>query len=109
MIDISDGLISDLYKIIKVSRVGAVIYEDLIPISKDAKSLDEALYMGEDFELLFSLSVDQANRLLEAKKPKDLAKFNFIGEITDRRFGIRFITKKGEEKVLKPKGYTHFS
>lgn len=107
MIDISDGLVSDLYKIIKSSKVGAVIYESLIPISKDAKSLNEALYMGEDFELLFSLSLEQAIRLIKSKR-KNLAKFNYIGEITNKRFGLKIITKKCEEKALKPIGFNHF-
>ncbi len=108
MIDISDGLVLDLYKITQESKVGAIIYEDLIPISKDAKSLNEALYMGEDFELLFCLSLDGAIRLIKNGKIKGLTKFSYIGEITDKRYGLRIITKRCKEKILKPKGFKHF-
>jgi len=108
MIDISDGLVLDLYRITKTSGVGAVVYEELIPISKDAKSLNEALYMGEDFELLFCLPLNQAVRLMESKKIKGLAKISYVGEIIDKRFGLKLITKKAEEKILEPKGFTHF-
>lgn len=108
MIDISDGLVLDLYKITEESKVGATIYEDLIPISKDAKSSEEALYMGEDFELLFCLSLDEAIRLIKSRRIGGLAKFNYIGEITDKRYGLRMITKRCKEKILKPKGFKHF-
>jgi thiamine-monophosphate kinase len=54
MIDISDGVIADLGHILSESRVGAVIDEDLIPKRRGAQ-LKEALYDGEDFELLFTL------------------------------------------------------
>lgn len=46
MIDISDGLAADLGHILDESRAGAIIYEKLIPVSKDAKNFKEALFMG---------------------------------------------------------------
>ena len=45
--------------------MGVVNYEELIPVSKDAKGFSEALNMGEDFELLFSLSLKEAQRLIK--------------------------------------------
>jgi thiamine-monophosphate kinase len=104
MIDISDGLAQDLGHILKQSKAGAIIYEKLLPISKQARSLSDALYMGEDYELLFTVSGGQAKKLL-AKK---LTKFRPIGEITESKFGLRLIDKKNREKIIKPKGFQHF-
>ena len=59
MIDVSDGLASDLGHIVRDSDVGATLYEDKIPKSRKA-SLKEALYDGEDYELLFTLSAKKA-------------------------------------------------
>ncbi|MFH1848061.1 MAG: thiamine-phosphate kinase, partial [Candidatus Omnitrophota bacterium] len=65
MIDISDGLSSDLLHITGASNAGAVIYEDLIPRSKGVRSVSAALNDGEDFELLFTISKDEGARLLD--------------------------------------------
>jgi thiamine-monophosphate kinase len=102
MIDISDGLIQDLGHILKESNMGAIIYEGLIPLSSRARNLSEALYMGEDFELLFTLSHEQA------KKVTPLKNFYPIGEIVEKKFGLRLIDKRGREIIIKPKGFTHF-
>jgi thiamine-monophosphate kinase len=104
LIDISDGLAQDLGHILKESSQGAVIYEDLIPLSKTARDLDDALYMGEDFELLFTLAPRQAKKMLQ----KGTANFKPIGEIVDKKYGLRLITKNNREKALKPKGFSHF-
>lgn len=104
MIDISDGLTQDLSHILRQSRVGAIIYEDLIPISKQARGLNDALYTGEDFELLFTLSHQEAKRLMRIKSNN----FKAIGEITDKKYGLRMIDRRGKEKIIQPKGFTHF-
>ncbi len=104
MIDISDGLAQDLSHILEESRVGAVIYEDLIPVSKQARNLRDALYMGEDFELLFTLSQQEAKRLYA----KAVSGFKPIGEIVERSQGLRLIDKKGRENVITPGGFRHF-
>lgn len=104
MMDISDGLSLDLYRLCQASGVGAVIYEDLIPVARQAKSFDEALHMGEDFELLFTMPVIQARRLI--KNRRDI--FKAIGEIRENKFGLKLITQDYQEKPLVPKGYQHF-
>ncbi len=104
MIDISDGLTQDLGHILEESLKGAIIYEDLIPISKQARNLNEALYMGEDFELLFTMSHTESRRLLAKAKNN----FRAIGEITDKTYGLRLVDKRGKEKIIKPKGFQHF-
>jgi len=76
MIDISDGLSTDLGHVCDESRVGAVLYQDRLPISPDArrlarrdrrKALDHALSDGEDYELLFTLPALQSARLEKSK------------------------------------------
>lgn len=104
MIDISDGLAQDLGHILEQSFVGAVIYEDLIPLSRQALNFNEALFMGEDFELTFTVSNKEAKKIFDKK----LTDFKPIGEIVDKKFGLRLIDKKNKEKVIKQKGYTHF-
>jgi len=104
MIDISDGLLQDLSHIITQSKVGTVIYEELIPVSKAASGLRDALMMGEDYELLFTTPVSEARRIIRKVKGKLLE----IGEITDRRYGLSLITKDCRQVRLKPQGFSHF-
>lgn len=104
MIDISDGLAQDLNHILKQSNVGAIIYEDLIPLNKQARNINDALYTGEDFELLFTLSRKQAKKLLK----KNTLNFKPIGEVVEAKYGLRLIDKKGKEKIIPAKGFKHF-
>ena len=104
MMDISDGLSLDLYRLCQASGVGAVIYEDLVPVAGQAKSFDEALRMGEDFELLFTMPAAQARRLIKNRGES----FKAIGEIRENKFGLKLITRDYKEKVLESKGYQHF-
>lgn len=103
MIDISDGLAQDLGHILGQSKAGAVIYEHIIPLNLEARGLNEALYMGEDFELLFTVSPRQAKRILKRNYG-----FFPIGEITDRIYGLKLVDRRGRVKPLEPKGYRHF-
>jgi thiamine-monophosphate kinase len=104
MIDISDGLIQDLGHILKEAKSGAVLYEELIPLDKQARNLKEALYMGEDFELLFTLSRRQARRLCL----KDKYRFRAIGEIRPAKYGLKLVDKKGREHKIPSGGFRHF-
>jgi len=104
MIDISDGLAQDLNHILKESSAGATIYADLIPLSKQARGLNDALYAGEDFELLFTMPLCQAKRLFA----RDAHNFKPIGEITHKKYGLRLVDGKGRIKAIKPKGFRHF-
>jgi thiamine-monophosphate kinase len=109
MLDISDGLIQDLGHILKASNVGGCLYANLIPLSKEARGLDEALYMGEDFELLFTLAQREARQLIQ-KTPRLFrgAGFTPIGEILDRSYGLQLIDAQGRSKRIEQKGYRHF-
>jgi len=104
MIDISDGLASDLWEIAKQSKKGAVIYESALPFSDYAASLDNCLYDGEDFELLFTLSAKEARRLIRKKG----SFFYPIGEITGRKFEITIYDREGKSRKLDLKGFKHF-
>ncbi|MDO8489731.1 MAG: thiamine-phosphate kinase [Candidatus Omnitrophota bacterium] len=104
MIDVSDGLIQDLGHILEQSSVGAVLYESLIPLSKQAKSPEDALCSGEEFELLFTAPRDQANKIIKNSKYH----FKVIGEIMPKAFGLRLIDLKNKYSKLRTLGYTHF-
>jgi len=108
MIDISDGVASEVKHICHESKVGAIIYADKIPILKntiiDAKTLnksavDFALYGGEDFELIFTAPKN---------KVKQLKKYGItiIGEIIDKRYGLKLI--KNGKKLNLESGFDHF-
>jgi len=108
MIDISDGLSSDLNRICQQSGVGAIIYAEQIPISADARktkdALSSALNDGEDFELLFTLAPKDCETLLK----------DWDGPIVITQIGIITDTKKmqiklpnGKFSILYAKGYDH--
>jgi len=103
MIDISDGLVQDLGHILDESKAGAVIYEDLIPINQQARGLQDALYSGEDFELLFTLSLKESKKLT-CKNPY----FIQIGHIAKKQSGFNLLTKSGRQKKLDIRGFRHF-
>lgn len=114
MIDISDGLSSDLTHLCTESGVGAVIESASIPVDKNViklcgrRALDPlslALHGGEDFELLFSVSPQNVARL---PKRVDGVEISLIGEITDKAGAIR-IREKNREWDLSPEGFEHFS
>jgi thiamine-monophosphate kinase len=105
MIDISDGLSSDLRHICEASNVGAKIYADKIPIYRKiggltknfAEQLNFALSGGEDYELLFTV---------KPQKVKGLACF-CVGEITDKTCVIE-LELNGKTQQIKPTGFQHF-
>ena len=111
MIDVSDGLASELFHIAKNSGVGLRIYEDKIPIDHMAYEtaiefkLDPitcALNGGEDYELLFT--IDKADQ----EKIKNHPDIHFIGYIHERRGENMLITKQGTPVPLRAQGWDHF-
>lgn len=108
MIDISDGLLLDLWRILDASGAGCRIYKDLIPLSRDADSFEKAVSEGEDFELLFTMNRKEAKRFFRQRPSKMKILVTMIGEIMDAKYGYRLILEGGREKNIKAKGYLHF-
>jgi thiamine-monophosphate kinase len=108
MIDISDGLSSDLNRLCEASGVGAAVNAEQIPISqeaqKSAEPLISALNDGEDFELLFTLSQKSCGRLLSAWSGS--VPITQIGEITGDR-NVRIKMPDGRVHALRAGGYDH--
>ncbi len=109
MIDLSDGLSSDLNRICRASGVGAIINAEQIPLSQQARKAEEplssALNDGEDFELLFTLSPQDCQRLLSKwKGPLPITK---IGTITDTK-KMQIAMPNGRLRDLQAQGYDHF-
>jgi thiamine-monophosphate kinase len=114
MIDISDGLSSDLHHLCGESRVGAVIEAASLPLDEKVvqlcgrRALDPlalALHGGEDFELLFTVSPGDISRL---PKRVDGVAVSRIGEIIDQS-GVVKIREKNHEWDLRAEGFRHFS
>jgi thiamine-monophosphate kinase len=112
MIDVSDGLASELFHIAKNSQVGVRIFEDKIPIDQIAYetavefNLDPvtcALNGGEDYELLFTIS--QADH----EKIKNHPDIHLIGYVHEKQHENLMITKGGNAVPLQAQGWNHFS
>ena len=111
MIDLSDGLSSDLFHICQSSKVGAKIYAEKIPIHPQISNFDLAISDlffsingGEDFELLFTVN---PKKIFHLKKHLENYKISHIGEITANAEIIELVSNKKIE-IVKPKGFRHF-
>lgn len=113
MIDISDGLASDLRHICESSQVGAKIWSQKIPVSEKTRQMSEqsgkdflrlALEGGEDYELLFTASPRRLSKLMSEID----VSMTVIGEITDQKGKLLLIDKEGKLHPLESKGYEHF-
>lgn len=110
MIDVSDGLSSDILHICKQSQVGCVLYEDKIPFNEEARDFAYKLQMdptacalsgGEDYELLFT--VQQS----DYEKIKGNPGITVIGYICDAADGQTLITRAGNKHALVAQGWNH--
>jgi thiamine-monophosphate kinase len=113
MIDLSDGLSSDLNHLCKESNVGATIDAAAIPLDEDVRhlcgrrALDPlalALHGGEDFELLFTVAPENVSRL---PKKVDGVTVSRVGEITAEAGDIQ-VKEKNHSWALQPGGFEHF-
>ena len=116
MMDISDGLSTDLHRLCRASRVGASVWADRIPRvtipvdmsrrlrGRNLDPLSMALHGGEDYELLFTVSPRNVKRLQRAPGFRELTP---IGEITNSR-RIVLVGEDGTPKPLLPHGWDPF-
>jgi len=108
MIDISDGLSSELLHICKQSETGCVLYEEKIPVNDSARQfaykleLDPtacALSGGEDYELLFTIDQNDYDKIVSNKE------ISVVGHITGKEEGSILITKGGNTHKLTAQGW----
>ncbi len=111
MIDISDGLASEVMHICKKSKVGCAIYEDKIPVDVQTVQVAEefkldpttcALNGGEDYELLFTIHQEDYEKL------KDVESISIIGHITEESAGINLISRSGVSVPITAQGWNAF-
>ncbi|HEY5590833.1 MAG TPA: thiamine-phosphate kinase [Paludibacter sp.] len=108
MMDISDGLSSELMHICSQSNVGCRVYEDKIPINYQAVVMAEELNMnivtaalngGEDYELLFTASLEDYDKIVAMEG------ISVVGHITKSEFGLQLVGREGEEIELQAQGW----
>ncbi len=108
MMDISDGLSSELIHICTQSNVGCRVYEDKIPINYQAVVMAEELNMsivtaalngGEDYELLFTASIEDYDKILTMEG------VGIVGHITKPELGLHLVGREGEEIEMKAQGW----
>ena len=110
MIDISDGLSSEIMHLCEQSNLGCKIFQDKIPIDENTvnmanefnmEPLTAALNGGEDYELLFTVSVN------ELEKVQNNPMIHPIGHMADTEHGAVLVTSAGESIPLKAQGWNH--
>lgn len=108
MIDISDGLSSEIMHICSQSKVGCKVYEDKLPLDPQVISTCEefeldstmiALSGGEDYELLFTVPISDFDKI------KGNPNFSIIGHITEKSQGLNLVTRANQEIELKAQGW----
>jgi thiamine-monophosphate kinase len=108
MIDISDGLSSEIIHICKQSKVGCNLYEEKIPVDPqfinvcEEFSIDSttvAINGGEDYELLFTIALEDFDKI------KGNPNFTVIGHLTEETEGIHLITRANTKIPLKARGW----
>ena len=112
MMDISDGLSSELLHICKQSGVGCSVYADKLPIDYQSAAMAEELNMdivtcvlngGEDYELLFTISQKDYEKIIPVED------VNIIGYIQKPELGCNLVGRNGEEIALKAQGFNAFT
>jgi thiamine-monophosphate kinase len=112
MMDVSDGLSSELMHICKQSGVGCRIYEKELPIDYQTAVMAEEMNMnvttcalngGEDYELLFTVPIG------DLEKVKELEDVRLIGHITEAKYGLQLVTRDNQEFELKAQGWNPLS
>ena len=118
MIDISDGLASEIHHICEESNTGARLFMKHIPLSGNIAPVSEltgippydfALYGGEDYELLFTCPADKVELLSNRISKQCGTSFTVVGRIEKDSHSVTIETLSGEVLPLAPRGYDHFT
>jgi thiamine-monophosphate kinase len=113
MIDLSDGLLLDLTRVMDASRKGAHIYYEKIPVTSRVKEIcrekgwdeyENVLAGGEDYKLLFTVSRENEKKLRDENKELE---YYIIGEVNDRK-GSLIVEHEGKLVKTSHAGYDHF-
>ena len=111
MMDISDGLSSEILHLCKQSQLGCVLYEDKLPIAEPMRNaafkfeIDPtacALSGGEDYELLFTVSQADYEKLLLSEQ------ISVVGYMTEPEQGAHILTKGGGKHAITAQGWNHY-
>lgn len=111
MMDISDGLSSELLHIAKASGVGCNVYADKLPIDYQTAAMAEEMNLdvvtcvlngGEDYELLFTIDQKDYEKII------GIEDVNIIGYVQKEEYGTNLITREGVEVALKAQGFNAF-
>ncbi len=111
MIDVSDGLSSELLHICKASKLGCQVYENKLPfhpqtremaMTYDISATTAALSGGEDYELLFTIDQSDYDQISKS------ADISVIGHMTEDSKTKNLVTKSGKELALEAQGWNHF-
>ena len=113
-IDISDGLIDDLEKMINKQKLSYKLFEDKIPISKKLNNFlkknklkkKNFISNGDDYQILFTANGDKS-RIISNTSKKLGIKISKIGKITSNKHKSNIIDQKGSKLLVKKKGYRH--
>lgn len=110
MMDISDGLSSEVLHICKQSQLGCILYEEKLPVAQETRlaaykfEIDPtacALSGGEDYELVFTISQSDYDKI------KDIDAISIVGYMTEPEKGAHIITKGGTQHPLTAQGWNH--
>jgi thiamine-monophosphate kinase len=117
MIDTSDGFLGDLGHICKTSGVGALLFQEKLPISADLAEAAKQLNLdpheiflqdSDDYELIFTCPQDKAEKVCSAIAAVSDVPVAAIGEITEEAGAIKLILTDGTRQSLSPSGWDHF-
>jgi len=113
MIDVSDGLVQDLNHLCQASKVGAIVREESLPLSRayrrspERRGILEALTGGEDYELLFAVRPRDRGRLKKVERSLGVP-VTRIGKCVPPAEGVKVLDPRGEPRPLSVLGYDHF-